>query len=116
MASIALRFLPHLVVLVLIITGGLYVRHLQEKVTKQEVILSQKEEEISLLKAQVDNLSMARSALDTALREAEVEREKVRGDLQAVLRKLRNQKPPIECKAAVEWAVENKGDLKWDGK
>ena len=113
MAPLALRFLPHILIILALVAGGFYVRHLQEKVTKQEVQLIQKEEEMSLLRTQVENLSMARSALDAALRQAEADRDKIRGDLQATLRKLRNQKPPVECKAAVEWAVDNKGDLKW---
>lgn len=40
-------------------------------------------------------------------------RAKIEADLSAALSKLRGQKPPTQCKEAIEWSIQNKGDLKW---
>jgi len=42
---------------------------------------------------------------------ADVERLVVQSERDAALQRLRNQKPPTECKAAIDWAIENKNDL-----
>lgn len=44
---------------------------------------------------------------------ADVERAKVRTELTASLTRLRAKVPPTECNAAIDWAITNKGDLKW---
>lgn len=54
-----------------------------------------------------------RDQLRSQAAEADAARAKVQADLAATLKKLRSQKPPVECKAAVDWAIERKGDLSW---
>lgn len=113
MVSIALRVAPYLIALLLVVGGYLYVARLHEKVTEQEVSLRQKEEEVGLLRQQVEDLSTQRSEVESALRLAEIERNRIRSDLNRTLSKMRAQKPPLECKDAIGWAVDNKGDLAW---
>lgn len=63
-----------------------------------------------------DNFVQATKDRDAYLKagqEAEQARAKVQSDLAVTLKKLRQQKPPTECKAAIDWAVQNKDDLKW---
>jgi len=76
--------------------------------------------QVSLLNEQVRSVNEAlrettqsRDELKSNLSAAEITRAKVQADLQTTLRKLRNQRPPTECKAALDWAVDNKDDLKW---
>lgn len=109
----ALKLLPYLVVITAIIGGYFYVTSLQETVAKQEATLREKEEEVNTLRQQVQDLSTQRSTIETALAQAEVERNRIRADLSKALTRLRTQQPPVECKAAVEWAVDNKEDLAW---
>lgn len=70
-------------------------------------------EQKRVLQEQLITVTGDKKALDKRLTEADLERQKVRADLNVTLKKLRAQKPPTECKAAVEWAIENKGDLAW---
>jgi len=44
---------------------------------------------------------------------AEQQRQVIAKNLSISLTKLRNQKPPSTCDAAVQWAVEHKEDLAW---
>lgn len=55
-----------------------------------------------------------RDSYKKAGEEADAARAKVRADLDVTLKKLRAQKPPTECKAAIDWAVQNRDDLKWE--
>jgi len=41
------------------------------------------------------------------------ERQVIQSNLSATIQRLQSQKPPTECKEAIEWAVENKNDLAW---
>lgn len=69
------------------------------------------------LKVAEENLIAATKARDEYLKagqEAEAARVKIKADLQVTLTKLKKQKPPVECKAAIDWAVQNKDDLKWE--
>lgn len=63
-----------------------------------------------------DDLKQAtadKEVLDKSLAASALARSKVQADLSATIKRLRNQKPPQECKAAIDWAVENKDDMKW---
>ena len=80
--------------------------------TQAELIATQQ-----ALKAAEENLIQATKARDEYLKsnqEAQAARDKIQADLQVTLSKLRKQKPPTECKAAIDWAVQNKDDLKWE--
>ena len=113
LAPLALKLLPFAIAATVLAGGYLYVKNLQETVVEQQVRLEKAEEDKLVLEQQVKDLSVQKAQLDANLVEAEANRSKIRADLDATLRKLRNQKPPIECKAAVEWSIQNKGDLQW---
>lgn len=113
MAQTALRFLPHILVVLAVIGGYFYVRNLQDTVVEQQVRLEKAEEDKLALEQQVKDLSVQKAELDANLVEAEANRSKIRSELDATLRRLRTQKPPVECKAAIDWSIQNKGDLQW---
>ena len=47
------------------------------------------------------------------MKTAEVERQRRIATLSAQIAAMRKQVPPKDCKAASDWAIENKGDLGW---
>jgi len=51
--------------------------------------------------------------LQAKIKTADAERTKIQLDLSTALAKLRGQKAPKECKAAIDWSVLNKADLSW---
>lgn len=68
------------------------------------------------LKLSQENLLSATNARDSVLKaakEAELQREQIQTDLSQEIQKLRDQKPPSDCKKAIDWAVQNKSDLNW---
>ena len=97
-----------------IIGGGFwYVSSLRSNLAESRTRVTELEFK---LKTSEDNLKQAtedKAALDTKLAEADAARAKVQADLLGTLKKLRSQKPPTECKAAIDWAVEKKDDLTW---
>ena len=93
--------------------GDYRVNHKLEQVQAELVATKQD------LKIAEENLVAATKARDEYLKagqEAQAAREKIQADLQVTLTKLKKQKPPTECKAAIDWAVQNKDDLKWEAK
>lgn len=88
-------------------------RHTHTELIKAQTELVQTQAE---LKQANDNLIAATKARDEYLKagqEADKARVQVQADLQVTIKKLRAQKPPVECKAAIDWAVDNKQDLDW---
>lgn len=55
----------------------------------------------------------ASKAYSDQAEQADKARAKIEADLNSALAKLRGQKPPTQCKEAIEWSIQNKGDLKW---
>lgn len=96
-----------------LIGAAYYVNHLHSVIDVQRTDLAQARGENERLSASVQQLSMERAELDERFRKAQEARADIQRDLDATLRKLRNQKPPVDCNAAVQWAVERKGDLEW---
>lgn len=96
-----------------IVAEYLYIRSLHDINIKQAEVITQQRAQISALSKQLDDISTQRNTIEDALRRAETERNEIRSELAKTLTKLRTQKPPVDCKAAVDWAVENKGDLQW---
>lgn len=68
------------------------------------------------LRAQLVEATQDRDALVSAAQKAAQERELIREQLNGAIRRLRAQKPPQECTAAINWAVEQKADMGWDDK
>lgn len=71
------------------------------------------ESKTAQLEESLKQVTIAKEQLDVAITAAEAQRQQVQAELQVTLKKLRSQKPPTECKAAIEWSIENKGDLQW---
>lgn len=98
---------------VLSLLVGLWVRHLHGTIEQQAATISTMVEQVERLEQQVETLSTQRSTLEQALSQAEQARRAIRTDLTATIERLRRQKPPTECQAAIAWAVERKDDLAW---
>lgn len=64
----------------------------------------------------LEQATQSRDALAASVTKSNAQRAAIQTQLNASLTKLRQQKPPSECKAAVDWAVENRGDLAWPSK
>lgn len=62
---------------------------------------------------ELERATQARDQLTAALLKAGQQRKLIRAELDSTLQRMQAQKPPSECKAAIEWAVEQKGDLSW---
>jgi chromosome segregation ATPase len=85
--------------------------------------LKDKTEQVTVLQGKLqtseENLkevTVTRDNFQAQLTSAEQARKKVQSDLQVALLKLRSQKPPTECKAAIDWSVDMKDDLNWSPK
>lgn len=74
---------------------------------------SDDKEDLTLKVAAVEQA--ARDA-DKAFKESEVKRQEIVTILTEQVNKIKNQNVPKECKAAVQWAKDNKGDLSWSKK
>ena len=97
-----------------LIGGGFwYVSSLRSDLAESRTRVTELEGKFQRSQDDLKQATADKAALDAKLAEADAARAKVQADLQVTLRKLRNQKPPVECKAAIDWAVDNKDDLKW---
>jgi chromosome segregation ATPase len=112
-SPLALKLLPYIIAAAALVGGYLYVTHLQEKVEEQQAALIKAEEERIRLNEALIAVTDDKKALDEEILKSEAQRAAVRAELNRTLAKLRSQRPPVECKAAIDWAVENKGDLQW---
>jgi septal ring factor EnvC (AmiA/AmiB activator) len=90
-----------------------YVSGLRTSLREAEDALTLSKARETSLTAQLTEATKLKSTLTKQLSAAEAERNTIRAQLQKSLSKLRLQQPPQECKAAIDWAVENKGDLAW---
>jgi predicted Holliday junction resolvase-like endonuclease len=103
------------VTIVLALIGGAYgyVKHLQSNLAEARaeiVVLDGK------FKTSQEDLAKATEAaltLDTQRKVADEARAAVQKERDVALSKLKNQKPPVDCKAAIQWSVDSKGDLSW---
>lgn len=97
------------------IVGGclLYVSSLRSNLAESRTRVTELEGMLARSQEDLKQATADKAELDSRLAIASAARSKVQADLSATIRRLRNQKPPQECKAAIEWAVENKDDMKW---
>jgi hypothetical protein len=78
------------------------------------------EEQTKTLKIDNDNMKLKITVFEEAAiqqdenhAKAEAERLAIIKSMSAQIGRLKDQTPPKECEKAVEWAIHNKGDLKW---
>ena len=75
--------------------------------------LSSKKEAFKVLERDFVQATTDLGVLQAKIKTADAERTKIQLDLSTALAKLRGQKAPKECKAAIDWSVLNKTDLSW---
>lgn len=68
------------------------------------------------LREELIRVTRDREELISATQKAAQDRERIRDELNGTIRRLRAQKPPQECTAAINWAVEQKADMDWGAK
>ena len=72
--------------------------------------------EVTELKQKVATFEEAAKEADEQYKDAEKRRLEVIAKMAGQIGKIRDQTPPKECEKAVDWAIQNKGDLKWPQK
>ena len=112
-----MAFSPRLILIALIClclagAGGYvwYLRAANYNLTEQVKVEQAKFEQV---RQDLLRVTEERSVLDSQLKEAEVLRGTLVKSYDARLKALRGQKPPVECKAVIDWAIENRSDLAW---
>lgn len=113
MAPLALKLAPYAAVVALVAAGYFYVSHLKSTIKEQETSLVRAEEEKFILTNKLESVTRDKEILEKQRAEADQKRAALRAELDKLLARFRSQKPPVECKAAIDWAVQNKGDLNW---
>ena len=113
-----LNWKRYVVVVFIAMTAALFVQ-------TQRVIFYQDKSEaaearVATLQTGLDDANAKIKAYDDAEKEfranqekAEAVRQRRIAELNAQINKLRSQEPPKECAAAIDWAIEKKGDLSW---
>lgn len=110
--------MPLKLIVALLIAGamlatGLYVRNLQSSLSTARNTISSLNEQLRTTKEKLIEVTEDKTELDERLQFAAKEQVRIQSNLRSTLAKLRQQKPPTECKDAIDWAVERKGDLDW---
>lgn len=120
MPSLALLFFRNywkeMVIIVGVVAIGLFVMnyfHLRDELAQKEIIIQQIEKEKKGLKLTLENLSKISEEQQNRIKEADEERKKVLDKLAKDINKIRLQTIPKDCQGAVDFAIKNKGDLKW---
>lgn len=97
-----------------------YVHSLRSQVAdltgQVQVLKSQKVElirRIDQANQTLEDLKSSGETLEKQRQEALTKAEEARKKAEQQLVILRRQKPPTECKAAIDWSIQNAGDLKW---
>jgi len=76
---------------------------------KYDIVLSENKK----LNTTIDDLKKASDEQQKRVDGANKERSAIIVEMTKTINTLSAQKPPTECKQAIEWAVQNKGDLAW---
>lgn len=90
-----------------------YVGFLHKHIGALSIELAQAEHKNETLSETIRFMSTSQQDMVTKVDAATKQREQIQQKLSATQRKLRQQVPPTECKEAIEWAVDNVGDLNW---
>lgn len=97
-----------------------YVHHLKGNITdltaQVQVLTEQKTElirRVDQANQSLEDLKISGEILEKQRLEAIVKADEARKKAESQLVILRRQKPPVECKAAIDWSIQQKDDLKW---
>lgn len=74
------------------------------------------QEQVKTTQDQLINVTRDRDSYLKTVEQANKARAEIQANLSAALVKLKAQKPPVECKAAIDWSIDNKYDLNWESK
>lgn len=113
---VALKLLPYILAAAAALGAYWYVSSLRSDLAEAKTKVTELEGKFNRSQDDLKQATVARDAYLDQLSNAEQMRRKVQADLQGALLKLRSQKPPVECKAAIDWAVDQKLDLDWSKK
>lgn len=105
-------------VIFLIISSAFFIEHRQVLSLKDNNhLLNLRNDELAkellTAKSKISSYEIAVIKQAEALKKSERERAARVAQLNAQIDTLRNQKPPKECKEAIDWSIEQKGDLAW---
>lgn len=87
--------------------------HMRDELAICDTKYEQLEAEKKQLQTMLDNLGKEAEAQKEKIKEAEAERKILIQKIAKDINNLRNQPIPKDCNGAVEFAIKNKGDLKW---
>lgn len=109
--------LAGLAVIALLVAGVTWhIHHLKSELLESQAKVTELTSKFQRSQDDLKSVTDDRNEVNTKLAQAETQRQQIQLDLANSLKKLRAQKPPVECKAAVDWSVENKDDLDWSKK
>lgn len=113
MSTIYIRLVGIAAIVLAVLGGYFYVSNLKSNLAEAQAQVLELELKYKTSQQDLANATSAAEALDAARKTADELRTKVQRERDAALAKLRGQKPPTECKDAVQWSIDNKGDLSW---
>lgn len=113
MSTLYIR-LAGIAVFVLAVLGGyFYVKNLQSNLAEAQAQVLELQGKYKTSQEDLTKATESAAALDAARKSADEARAQVQRERDAAMAKLRGQKPPVDCKAAIQWSIEQKGDLSW---
>lgn len=91
----------------------LHYKSITKDLATTKTSLQQVQTKFDISQAELVTVTADKAKFEKRAAKSTADRRKIQTNLDATLKKLRNQQPPTECKAAIEWSIENKGDLTW---
>ena len=98
-----LKYLPHLIVVAALLGAGWWINGMRGTIKEQELQLTMKEEELSVLRAQVLDLTESYKALQARQVTAEEQAKKLREDLAKARGRVRTVTIPSDCSGGLDW-------------
>lgn len=98
-----LKYLPHLLLVLALASAGWWINGMRGTIKEQELQLEHKEEEISLLRAQVLDLTESYKKLLARQQTAEEQAKKLKEDLAKARSRVRTVTIPSDCEGGAEW-------------
>jgi chromosome segregation ATPase len=90
-----------------------YVHHLKSSLEEAQAEIVVLDGKYKSSQEDLAKATEAAQALDAQRKQADDARIAIQKQRDEALTKLRTQKPPVDCKAAIQWSVDSKGDLSW---
>jgi len=99
----------------LLAVGTLYAskKSLERQLNEAKVSLGIETERTARLNDQIKDLTTAKEVVVQKTTVAKQKRRQVQKTIKERIELLILEAPPAQCDAAIEWAIENKGDLQW---